>query len=396
MTLPLPLLTCSFELLTPTFLGGVDGQPELRVPSIRGALRHWLRAIDPAWRTTEPRLFGSTRRQGAVLLASGPPSSGSPWQWSGDSRRFDSSRFRTTVEGMPRNGVQYLGYVFALKGNEHRAAFPPGTTFSLQVLVPRLADLDVRERWALVGCLWAWAHLGALGSRARRGFGSVQLTRWSWNEAGREAGGPIELPLVEGAGSPREAIVALATGLTRLEDELGLPVGRVPHLGARCRVGIVGPMGAVRGAPEWVLALQSAGVAMQHFRDRRQPDTGRVAEHLRGNRRLSHSPERADFGLPLTFRFIGPLRGQVEFNPSLQEPHTRRPAQRWPSPVRLKVIRAGGLHALVVRMDGDLPGSRGTEVRGQKLSLPPTNGALVDAFFEQAITGQPRWRRTDP
>ncbi|MBS3947636.1 MAG: type III-B CRISPR module RAMP protein Cmr1 [Dethiobacter sp.] len=74
------------EVLTPMFLGSADsgGEPELRAPSVRGALRYWLRALaggirwadDINVRETnlekvkqeERTLFGSTDRRSPVSV----------------------------------------------------------------------------------------------------------------------------------------------------------------------------------------------------------------------------------------------------------------------------------------------------------------------------------------
>jgi CRISPR-associated protein Cmr1 len=59
-------ITFSCETITPMFLSGADGQkPELRPPSIKGALRFWWRAMNGGnWETLknqEDRIFGSTK-----------------------------------------------------------------------------------------------------------------------------------------------------------------------------------------------------------------------------------------------------------------------------------------------------------------------------------------------
>ena len=64
------MLTATFAVTTPLFLGGADlqnGRPELRPPSIKGVLRFWWRAL--AWsrhdgdlskiHSAEAELFGA-------------------------------------------------------------------------------------------------------------------------------------------------------------------------------------------------------------------------------------------------------------------------------------------------------------------------------------------------
>ena len=39
-------ITFGCEVITPMFLSGADGNPELRPPSIKGMMRFWWRAIN--------------------------------------------------------------------------------------------------------------------------------------------------------------------------------------------------------------------------------------------------------------------------------------------------------------------------------------------------------------
>jgi len=40
-------IKATYKIVTPMFLGGADHEEEIRVPSIKGALRFWWRAL--AW-----------------------------------------------------------------------------------------------------------------------------------------------------------------------------------------------------------------------------------------------------------------------------------------------------------------------------------------------------------
>lgn len=415
---PLPTLQVDLAFLTPAFLAGADqdGAPELRIPSLRGALRHWLRAIDPAWPDRERVLFGDTRRQGAALIRLVPMSATPPpWSWSEHARTIDRV-FMVGRGKEAKNGVKYLGYTLSLRGNEGRQAWPAGTAFSLRISLPDrtallppdrredprataglvLSDQDVR---ALLGATWALGCLGALGTRARRGFGSLELRGWSWH-GGVPATWRADLDslLLVNAQVPTldEALRRLEQGRATLREWLGQPTGKVPHLGAQGRVVLL-PAARVPGLPrdlEWATPLQVAGLAMQTFRSAREPDRSEAREHVRhlagrGGTALRRSPERVVFGLPLTFRFLANPRrempaGQFEVNPALTEPHTGKASQRFPSPLRIKAIQTRqGKAALLVRMDGCLPGDDMTVVRGAKDRLPAPGANLLDTFMNE-------------
>jgi CRISPR type III-B/RAMP module RAMP protein Cmr1 len=394
---PLPTLRVKLCFLTPAFLAGADqaGPPELRIPSLRGALRHWLRAIDPAWSHREHLLFGDTRRQGAVLIQAEPMVAPHPIVWDAHRRSIDRT-FQVGRGKDAKNGVKYLGYTLSLGGNERRQAWPAGTVFSLRftlpdrtVLLPRKdrdapaggagLNLSTNDVQALLGAIWALGNLGALGTRARRGFGSLELGQWSWGP-----GVPVDweqaraaLPLVD-ATVPTldQALERLERGRTVLRDWLGTPQGDVPHLGERARLAVL-PAATDRNVPRelvWATPLQAAGLRLQEFRSGREPDRSAAREHVRwmakrGGRPLALSPQRIAFGLPLTFRFLANPARDVperwfELNPDRREPHNGKPAQRWPSPLRIKAIQTRqGKAALLVRMDGLLPSEEGTMVR---------------------------------
>jgi len=67
-------VTFNCEVITPMFLGGADQQPELRPPSIRGAMRWWFRAMMggiignniPDLQKLEMLVFGSNDQSSAI------------------------------------------------------------------------------------------------------------------------------------------------------------------------------------------------------------------------------------------------------------------------------------------------------------------------------------------
>src|SRR5690606_38364080 len=67
-TLNLDRKTFHFRIETPLFLSGFHTQNvELRVPSIKGVLRYWYRAIQPDL-TWDKSIFGSTKSQSQIQL----------------------------------------------------------------------------------------------------------------------------------------------------------------------------------------------------------------------------------------------------------------------------------------------------------------------------------------
>jgi len=67
-------ITFHCETITPMFLAGADGQtPELRPPSIKGAMRFWWRAMNgnlslEELKKQEDDIFGATDRRSKVII----------------------------------------------------------------------------------------------------------------------------------------------------------------------------------------------------------------------------------------------------------------------------------------------------------------------------------------
>ena len=191
-------IEATFRIVTPMFCGGASPEiPELRLPSVKGALRYWWRTLHPGGtgevavlRDREANLFGSS------------------------DRRFGRSKVRMSLirqdlqpivkkdeilaEGrLP--GAHYLGYglmaAFASRKAGTQAGqlargMIPGGEFTLECRIARgvaRQDVDdVRRALALLGTV------GGLGSRSRKGFGSLSLSSLVLNGTHETIGDTIE------------------------------------------------------------------------------------------------------------------------------------------------------------------------------------------------------------
>lgn len=157
--------TISFDctVLTPTFLGGINPSKsaELRVPSIRGVLRWWYRALLAgrghnlaSLKEREAEVFGDTTRASAVRLRLS------------HMETSDVSKSWSEMSDALQSGADYLWH-FA-KANE-RSFLPHGLSFRLtaSALPGERAALEEMTR-----AFWLLVHLGGLGSRSRRMAGA--------------------------------------------------------------------------------------------------------------------------------------------------------------------------------------------------------------------------------
>jgi len=169
--------SCTLEVVTPLFLAGADQtRAELRPASIRGALRFWFRAmmggllqgnweqVKDQMRKLEAAVFGDTEQASHVQIHVVPQ------------KQNIISPGGPPVRIKP--GVVYLGFPFyqwAGQGQYRlvRAYFNPRSSFRLDFSSRPGSDSELLKK-VIWGTLWLMTHMGGLGSRSRRGFGSLQ------------------------------------------------------------------------------------------------------------------------------------------------------------------------------------------------------------------------------
>jgi len=373
------------EVISPLFLAGADprAQPELRAASIRGALRFWLRALLGGFtgddikgleslRTAEAKVFGSTKEGASPVIVQVKHNHFKTTPFS----QFAKKDRTTRRYGHP--GIAYLFFAARETRQEsEREAINPGTKFSLTFrLRPGVVeDQDVLRY--VCAALWLLTHLGGLGTRSRRGGGSLQVVKATKAFS--------DLPAFEvQARKPLELRDNLQAGLSQLRklvpystDEIGLPTAfDVLHPRA-CRVWIIN-----RSFNSWDEALDAFGKAMQGFRSRRRPDYDIVKQALQG-RGLREPVERAAFGLPIIFRFTsfngkaGTLEG---------ERHSRRA-----SPLLVRVAKlASGKCTLVLTLFYSQLLPNGEQMRLKRQGPPAKANTpgfeLIHEFLEELDT----------
>jgi len=159
----------TFKVITPMFMAGQNQQEaEFRIPSLLGVLRFWYRATAPQQsiadlRKAEAELFGSTNRQSSILISC-------------------IQENVQKVTGKKHNwgqspGIGYLGYgpiTYSKKdsGNFVRSHLKEGGFLKINFLFRPKGNQDVE---GLKRTIKALGLFGGLGSRSRRGFGSVTL-----------------------------------------------------------------------------------------------------------------------------------------------------------------------------------------------------------------------------
>ncbi len=389
-------LEWTLELVTPGFLGGSDNSRPQALPaaSIKGALRFWYRAIVPdatirGSEGFEARIFGTNYGQSMFLLRAKVEND----QQDKINAKELREKFIAFNQGRglhTRNGATYLGYSLFLGENKRRMGWAPGTRIHCRAIFPR--GMNDQDRKGLLAAIWALGHLGGIGSRSRRGFGSVQLAEWRSNRKSWEKL-MEQLPLLDEAGNMGAWHEQIARVQKRFIEWFGNWHRKrdYPHLGPETAYWLGLP-----GERDWAKALEQAGRRMQEFRVRREPDYSLVKEALmEGKRAPARVPQRCAFGLPLTFRFSSlKKKGTMTFEAQVSAGDETRIFHRWPSPLLVRLVKIGNaLYPFMLRFDGPVPGQgrlAKVGVKNWRRSVPQADENLLEIFMD-SLEGVRPW-----
>lgn len=177
-------ITAEFEVVTPMFIGdGRHKASSIRPSSIKGALRFWWRALN--WEginrnsNNEAQALDELRRQeialfGGVADKSGDIATGG--QGIASVRVVKQSTHIYDWNNETTAGVGYLlgqGLHHYKKGAT-RESLSPDSTFTLELVLKNASN---EQELQLVNVVKVFGLIGGLGSRNRRGIGSVKANK---------------------------------------------------------------------------------------------------------------------------------------------------------------------------------------------------------------------------
>jgi CRISPR-associated protein Cmr1 len=183
------LVEATYSITTPMFCGGADrNTAELRIPGFKGALRFWWRSM--MW--SKLQKVKELHKKEAELFGSSDQNTGqSRVKIQLLSKEKELDRLRNGGEIWEKGnlkGAYYLGYgVVDAFGSKKRNTRPgellrpmiPGGQFTVRLkLGPNLAEDQLQE---VQNALILLGTVGGLGSKSRKGFGSLTLTELSEN-----------------------------------------------------------------------------------------------------------------------------------------------------------------------------------------------------------------------
>jgi CRISPR-associated protein Cmr1 len=345
----------SLTFLTPAFVGGAtprqaDRYLPLRPSAVRGLLRTWFRMAVASlfWpagssqtqsdefitilRKVETECFGATDKRSpfSVSIDEAPPPQPVPAPTS------------------PTSGLRYLGYGLFEKGAP--TALPVGKQYRLSLRIQPGIDRKQKAMLEklLAATVWLWTHLGGMGARSRRGFGSMELLN------GKILGDDWKRELVEPCSDVAALEIQQRTGLNAALDvfeELlasefyANPDDGGPHRAIR---NLLNPELTVlpRTFRDGVAALEYVGTLFQRFRSTRVRLTYKeprlqdyfvVSSALKTRTPPNQPIGRTAFGLPLRFYFSSLQGESCTIQPPRKQGEDK--GDRVPSPLHIRVHR---------------------------------------------------------
>lgn len=151
------------ECVSPTINLGAEKLPEheiFRAASLRGCWRFWARAAIAGAMET-PQQPDKLRLLESCLFGGTEPA-------------FQAFRMRVIPPlcASPENAT-FL--ILPHKHQGQKTGSPPGSRAEVRISLNQTVYAADQARKALLAAIWLWGNLGGIGTRSRRGFGSVAL-----------------------------------------------------------------------------------------------------------------------------------------------------------------------------------------------------------------------------
>jgi CRISPR-associated protein Cmr1 len=190
INMKMELIQADFGIVTPMFLGEADGQcaSKIRPPAIKGALRFWWRALNWApirqsqsadadalleLHKQEAALFGSSAQTGS----DGKTQTGGQGMFLlrvSEQKISKGSKSDNCLTSAPLQYLAGMG-LYHFRDGLLRSYLKSGGSFTLQLALK--SKITENQKKQLTQAITCFGLLGCLGSRARKGFGSVSLAK---------------------------------------------------------------------------------------------------------------------------------------------------------------------------------------------------------------------------
>ncbi|MEJ5305700.1 MAG: type III-B CRISPR module RAMP protein Cmr1 [Ignavibacteria bacterium] len=313
-------ITFECETITPMFLAGVDGKtPELRPPSIKGAMRFWWRATN-----AHLQLHELKNREAAIFGGSGENEGRSKFNLkvSVNNYKLEAS-LRNKIWDSKNNsirkeyqGMAYLLYSTFMQKDNQRPYFSK-IFFSIEI-----SSYQKEVLVEAANSFYILSIFGALGSRSRRGGGNFIITKILDDNKIVPS-----LKLLIDIENNMELVEFIKTVVSQItiKNSNNLKNNTYSNLSS-FKVFISDPETSAEEC------LQIMGNQYKEFRSRREPDYSNIKNYLISGNNFD-TIEKAAFGLPINYRYRSLNNKSVTI-----EGHMKKERERCASPLIFKVL----------------------------------------------------------
>ncbi|WP_020559171.1 type III-B CRISPR module RAMP protein Cmr1 [Thiofilum flexile] len=316
------IIRATYRIVTPMFIGDAEQKASGISPaSVKGALRFWWRALN--WGRIRSQI--QSDREALQKLHEEEGTLFGTSADNGKAAQFTLQVFysgnKTSDPKKPTNGIQYLlGQGLYHFGNGYlRPVLQSGSTFEIQLqLQPKRygksQEQYLQQKSQLIDALLIFGLLGGLGSRARKGFGSVAIQSMSVDGSG------IKIP-----SNSDEFLKLVQAHRTRVS----LPP--FTAFSALTRIDM-----SLQGDGDPLVLLDKVGEQQQLYRSfGRADNTGKhkvagkpaeqnfkkdhdLVEKIITSKSATSIPQRSIFGLPHNY-FFSSTKKKADFAPAMSE-----------------------------------------------------------------------------
>ncbi len=330
-----------FKTLTPLIMSGADQKRfEFREMSISGAMRYWYRKLYGV--TNEEDVFGSTERKGAFKLYV---------SYRGNYRLIKELQVHGGKFLDPGYGRNYFLGMFR-KEAQSREAF--SGEMDLWIRYPQRFEKEI------LGSLWAIVFLGGLGTRSRRGFGSLHVVSIDGTSDYMECFERVSRECVDMFGFRYTPAIYTTSSFSEeiYRDEIEKD-DKLNHFNGRYRRGIEKIRPPKIPCHDPMKCLDFFGWTFQMFRSYLEPDYSIARRAVESGREFLKvtSIRRSDFGTPINF-FFSSIKNSRNFT---------RVESRIPSRLLLRIYKNGANYTPAMVLDTMRPSPRKVHLKNDLL-----------------------------
>lgn len=194
-------LRLTYRIATPCFLGGAAQQPEFRLASFKGVLRFWWRTLQwgrftdaKAMKEEEDSIFGSADRnfgRSKVQLRLTKTTPDKLVTQATRSVLWQDDQPQNSKGNEKRPGAFYLGYgcinpIFNEGSGDKAGQLIRGCLMPFEFELAVRIRCNDQQTQSVEAALAMMGLLGGLGSKSRKGYGSLSLVNWTTENGGAD------------------------------------------------------------------------------------------------------------------------------------------------------------------------------------------------------------------